>query len=644
VVEVDKAGELAKGNAAVDGLKARLAELQAEFTKVKAPAAAAAKAIREALTPDDHVRGAIAAAAARARNSDAIAHLTGGGGGGGDGFLGAGLGAGRVAQAGPTRETLDAHLKTLTQLGPTRDAFNAGRAQMRAAEQAAAAYAQTLRGKLASAVAAVRAGFNGGAAGAGGGGPGLIASLATVRNGMLALGAGAVVHGIKRVVDGIGDIRESAQRLGVSTGTFQRLNVLAEQNGTSVQALGTAFRTLANSAVQPTKESTAAFAALGVSVKDANGQFKSTNDLFFEVAAALSDVGNETQRSALAQDLLGRSAQELKPIFAGGRAEIDKQRKALAAMNVLSEETIAQADDLSDSWKAIGPSLLAAAEPLLKLLLPALTDLTTWLIKGITFTAKWLKNTDLVSIGLTALGAVLATKVLPGLQLMVGLGGGATKTLLSMAGAGAKAAFAFARAVLPLLLIEDFITFLRGGDSETGRLLDAVFGKGASGGTLKALNDMAAAFKSLWQWVLGDGQGEAAKSLFRELSEGINLIINDLLHLMGIGKGGLNGPFKSGTGEAGPVDSLIGGAANLGTALFKDIPGTVAYDETHGSIPAPASGQYGPPTATGMNGPVTYGDNIITINGMRAQDAKVVAGEMEAALERDRNAIEAQAP
>jgi hypothetical protein len=421
---------------------------------------------------------------------------------------------------------------------------------------------------------------------------------------------------------------------------FQRLKVFADQNGTSVDSLGTAFRNLANAAVQPTKQSTAALAKLGVSAKDTNGQFKSTNDLFFEVAGALADVSNETERSALAQDLLGRSAQELKPIFAGGRAEIEKQRKALAAMNVLSDETIAQADDLSDSWKGIGPSLLSAAEPLLKLLLPALTKLTEWMFKGIDVVGKFLKQTDFASVALTALGFAVWWKVLPGLELMIALGGGAARSLLVMAGAGARAAASFLGLVLPLLLIEDFITFLRGGDSETGRLLDAVFGKGTSEGTLKALNDMAAAFKSLWQWVMGDGQGEAAKSLFKEMSEGINLIINDLLHLLGIGKGGLNGPFKSGTGDNGPVDSLVGGAADLGTALFKDIPGTVAYEEAHRSIPAPGDGQYGPPTATGVNGQVIYaGDKTITINGMRVEDAKVVAGEMEGALERDRNSL-----
>lgn len=623
VVQVDKAGELARGNEAVTALKERLSDLQAEFNKVRAPAERAGKAVQDAFSRGGGFGAAPGLAESlRAHSQDAAASLFGG--------FGAATGrGGTMAEAiGP-------------QLGPTRDTLNAARAATAQAEAAAAKYAGTLRGKLAGAVQAVRAGFNGGG---GGQGPGLLASLGTVRNGLIALGAGATARAVVHLIDGIGDIRESAQRLGVTTSVFQRLKVLADQNGTSVEGLGTAFRTLANNAVQPTKESAAALSKLGVSAKDTNGQFKSTNDLFFEVAGALADVSNETERSALAQDVLGRSAQDLKPIFAGGRAEIEKQRKALAAMNVLSEETINQADDLSDSWKAIGPSLLVAAEPLIKFLLPALATLTELLTKGIDVVAKWTKQTDFASIALTALAFAMVTKVLPGLELMVGLGGGATKVLLGMAGAGARAAISFLRMALPLLAIEDFITFLRGGDSETGRLLDAVFGKGTSEGTLKALNDMAAAFKSLWQWVMGDGQGEAAKSLFKDLSEGINLIINDLLHLIGIGKGGLNGPLKSDGNGTGPLDALLGGAGDLGTSLFKDIPGTVAYDEARATIAAP-SGQYGPPTATGMNGQVIYaGDRTITINGMRAEDAKAVGAEMEAVLDRDRNALIAQVP
>jgi hypothetical protein len=609
VVQVDKAGELARGNAQVDALKAKLGELQAAFDQVKVPAARAGRAVQQAFGDTPGLAAGIAAA-----SRDRLQGLFGG--------FGAQSGAQDAAgPLGPDR-----------QFGPTRDTLNAGRAAMAESEAAAAKYAQTLRGKLAGAVQAVRAGFN---RGGGSDGPGLLSTLGTVRNGLIALGVGAAARSVVHLVEGIGDIKEAAQRLGVTTGVFQRLKILAGQNGTSVEALGTAFRSLANNAVQPTKASTAAFTKLGVSVKDTHGQFKSTNDLFFEVAGALADVGNETERSAIAQDLLGRSAIELKPIFAGGRAEIEKQRKALAAMNVLSDETINQADDLADSWKAIGPSFLSAAEPLLKLLLPALTTLTQWLFKGIDVLGKWLKKTDFASVAITALGFAVATQLLPGLGLLIGLGGGAVKVLLGMAGAGAKAALSFLRMALPILAIEDFITFLRGGDSETGRLLDAVFGKGASEGTLKAINDMAAAFQSLWQWLLGDGQGEAAKSLFKEMSEGINLIINDLLHLLGIGKGGLNGPLKSDGNGAGPLDSLIGKAGDLGTSLFKDVPGTVAYNETHGTIPTPGgTGQYGPPAP-----PVTIGDRTVNITMGPSATAGDVGRAVGGELDRDNNAL-----
>ena len=583
VIEVDKAGELAKGNAAISALKERLAELQESFKKVKAPAEGTAKAVSDVFSR---------AAQTAQRNLQAIAASQLGGRADNTGF-------GAVGASGLGSK----------QVGPTRDTLNAGRAQMAAAEHAAAAYAQTLRGKLAGAVDAVRAGFN---APSGGKGPGLIATLATVRNGMLALGAGAAIHGVRRLVDGIGDIREASQRLGVTTGTFQRLRVLAEQNGSSVEALGTAFRTLANSAVQPTKESAAAFTKLGVSTKDANGQFKNTNDLFFEVAGALADVSNETQRSALAQDLLGRSAQGLKPIFAGGRAEIEKQRKALAAMNVLSDETITQADDLSDSWKLVGPSLLAAAEPLLKLLLPALTKLTESLSKGVEVVGKWLRTTDLASGAVTLLGAAFVTKLLPGMRLMIGLGGGVTKTLLGMTGAAARAALSFFAWAIPLALIEDSIGFLMGNDSIIGKTLDKLFGTGASAAVIEALakawdlvaSSMKRVGKMLGIYNLSDeDKAQAAKadatwegSNFQRLAQGA--------------AGGL-----SGIGNAGGF-----GAGGMMPGMYMPTPAA-----------APAS--------------VTVGDNNITINMSPSATASDVGREVSSALDaRDRDSLQSSYP
>jgi hypothetical protein len=582
VVNVDKAGELAKGNEAVTALKARLGELVAEFAKVKVPAQQAAKAAGDVFAR---------AAQTAQRNLQAISASQLGGRADNSGF-GALAGLANRPQQGPV--------------------LPAGVAKMRAAEQAAAAYAQTLRGKLAGAVAQVRAGFNGG--GGSGGGPGLLASLTSVKAGLIGLGVGAAAHGVKRLVDGIGDIRESAQRLGVTTGTFQRLRVLAEQNGTSVGALGTAFRNLANSAVQPTKQSEAAFTKLGVSVKDAQGQFKTTDDLFFEVSAALADVGNETERSALAQDLLGRSAQELKPIFAAGRVEIDKQRQALAAMNVLSDETIAQADDLSDSWKAVGPSLLAAAEPLLQLLLPALKWLTESLTKGVEVVGKFLKQTDFLAVGLTGLAVALTTYVIPGLGLMIALGGGATRVLFGMAGAAASAAVSFARFVLPLLFIEDFIGFLNGSDSVIGRTLDALFGKGASTAVIDALAKA---------WEL--------------LASSVKIVL-EALHLWN--------PDDADKAQQERANSTWQGS-NF-QRLFQNIGDAFA---TMGAAGAPG-GQFGMAGGMPMPGPspktsqnmsvaptVTVGDNVVNISMAPTSSASQIASTVGTELQSNRDAI-----
>jgi hypothetical protein len=584
VVSVDRAGEMAKGNAQVDALKAKLGELVAEFAKVKAPAEQAAKAASDVFAR---------AAQTAQRNLQAISASQLGGRADNSGFgaVGAlGLGA--------------------KQFGPVRQDMVEGRA-------AAAAYAQTLRGKLASAVAQVKAGFNGGGSGSGGG---LIGSLATVRNGLIGLGIGAAAHGVKRLVDGIGDISEGAQRLGVTTDEFQRLSVLARQNATDVGTLGTAFRTLATNAVDPSKEASSAFEKLGISVKDGAGQFKSSQQLFFETGEALAGVGNETERTEIAQKLLGRSAIALKPIFAQGTEAFRRQREEMLKLRVLSPEVIKAADDLSDSWVALSTQLLGAVAPALKgVLFPALKTLTEWLAKGIEWIGKWFERTDTAAAAITALAFATQAKLIPALVGVVRKGIEASGSMLKFAGSTAKAAVDFARLGLGLLALDDIITFFRGGDSETGRLLDSVFGKGTAEGTLKAVNDLTEAFKDLWKWITGDGQGEKVKALFGDLGLFFRTVRSDLLAAAGIGQGGIHG-------------------AGVDQNLFKQAYGT------SDSMPMPTHPQFGPPLPPGST--MTVGDISNTVNVTMGPSASAgdVARKVAPVMQQNTDAILAAYP
>jgi len=616
VVSVDKAGELAKGNEAVDALKARLAELVADFAKVKAPAQQAAKAVGDVFAR---------AAQSAQRNLQSISAAQLGGRADNNGWGAAGAMFGGAKTVGPDRSVLDAHVGAMQ--GPTRETLEAGRA-------AAAAYAQTLKGRLAGAIAEVRAGFMGGGAGGGGG---LIGSLATVRNGLIALGAGAAVHAVKRLVDGIGDISEGASRLGVSTDEFQRLSVYARQNATDVGTLGTAFRTLATNAVDPSKESAEAFRQLGVSVKDGAGQFKTSQQLFFETGEALAGVGNETVRTQLAQKLLGRSAIALKPMFAQGTEAFRKQREEMLKLRVLSPEIIAAADDLSDSWVVLSAQLLGSVAPALKnVLFPALKTLTEFLAKGIEWLGKWLEKTDTAATAITALAFATQAKLIPALVGVVRNGIEASGSMLKFAGSVGKVALNFARLALGLLVLQDFITFFRGGDSEVGRFLDSVFGEGTAEGTQKAVNDLAEAFKDLWNWMTGNGQGEKVKALFGELDLFFRTVRSDLLSVIGIGQGGIHG--------AGVDQGQPGFFEKLGSDAFKDIPGTVAYEEAHRSMPAPGPGQYGPPPPPGAAPSVTVGDNVVNITMGPGASATDVARKVAPVLQDNRDALIAAYP
>jgi hypothetical protein len=61
-----------------------------------------------------------------------------------------------------------------------------------------------------------------------------------------------------------------------------------------------------------------AYDRLGVSVTNADGSLRNSEDVFWDAIDALGQVANETERDALAMQLFGKSAQDLNPLIAQG--------------------------------------------------------------------------------------------------------------------------------------------------------------------------------------------------------------------------------------------------------------------------------------------------------------------------------------
>ena len=119
-----------------------------------------------------------------------------------------------------------------------------------------------------------------------------------------------------------------------------------------------------------------AYDRLGVSVTNADGTLRNSEDVYWDSIDALGQVANETERDALAMQLFGKSAQDLNPLIAQGSegiAALTDEAKRMGA--VLSEDTIAKFGAFDDSVQRLKQGSEAAQRVMGTVLLPQLQTL-----------------------------------------------------------------------------------------------------------------------------------------------------------------------------------------------------------------------------------------------------------------------------
>ena len=146
----------------------------------------------------------------------------------------------------------------------------------------------------------------------------------------------------------------------------------------------------------------AAFDALGVSVVNEDGTLRDNWDTFLELIDALGQVGNETERDTLANDVFGRSYSDLKPLIdAGTDALEDYMQKAEELGIVLDEQEREKLQRLSDilddnkaRWEALKDHLSLIMAPVFSFIIDKINDVIT----ALTTLADWIESvTDKIS-------------------------------------------------------------------------------------------------------------------------------------------------------------------------------------------------------------------------------------------------------
>lgn len=168
---------------------------------------------------------------------------------------------------------------------------------------------------------------------------------------------------------------------GIATDKLQEYQYAAELIDVSTDTLTKSMTkniSSMKSAAKGTGETAKAYQKLGISVTNSDGSLRDSQEVYWELIDALGKVDNETERDALAMQVLGKSAQELNPLIEAGSARMaELGQQARDAGAVLSEDALQSFGAFDDQLQYLKVNSEAAKNALGTALLPILTELTT---------------------------------------------------------------------------------------------------------------------------------------------------------------------------------------------------------------------------------------------------------------------------
>ena len=175
-----------------------------------------------------------------------------------------------------------------------------------------------------------------------------------------------------------GELNDLAARTGATAGELVVLQRAFENAGAGAATVGPVIDKLRRAIIEAgegSKQQAEAFYRLGINL-DSIKNATPTEQLQM-VAKALSFVGNDTERAALAMDLLGRSGGELIPLLRAMGVELETARNQLGSYPALLNSTNQALDTIGDNFGAISNKATEFASGLLSRFAPALAAITT---------------------------------------------------------------------------------------------------------------------------------------------------------------------------------------------------------------------------------------------------------------------------
>ena len=221
-----------------------------------------------------------------------------------------------------------------------------------------------------------------------------------------AVGAAAVAVGkqIWNMAEGTAEagdeIDKQSQKAGLSAESYQKWDYAMQLAGTSMSSCITGLKTLTNTfddAINGSDGAATKFHRLGLSIGDLKD--KSREEIFAETVKALQNVSDETERAALANDMFGKSGQDLLPLLNQSSEETQALLEQAEKYGmVMSDEAVAASAAFEDSLTKLQGTVKGTKNSLTGELLPGMTSV----IDGITELITGNKaGSELIKSGIT---------------------------------------------------------------------------------------------------------------------------------------------------------------------------------------------------------------------------------------------------
>lgn len=187
--------------------------------------------------------------------------------------------------------------------------------------------------------------------------------------------------------NGASELYEMSEKTGVSVESLSALGYAAKQTGVGQDQLAKALERMNKSAfaaaIAP-EGAKNAYTRLGISVKDASGQLKPTNELFEEAAEKIAGIENPTARGAAAMAIFGRSGADLLPLLNQGKEGIAAFAKEAGDLGlIISGKTAADSHKFEQTLGAIQGALTGASNAVLKEFLPSLQAMADFILNDL---------------------------------------------------------------------------------------------------------------------------------------------------------------------------------------------------------------------------------------------------------------------